>query len=57
MTEEQFDELHPSAFAVAYRMLGSVSGADDPLAAPVARSPLTHSTAEASPGVRASTRT
>jgi RNA polymerase sigma-70 factor (ECF subfamily) len=25
MTEEQFDELRPSAFAIAYRMLGSVS--------------------------------
>jgi hypothetical protein len=27
MTEEQFDELRPSAFAIAYRMLGSVSEA------------------------------
>ena len=25
MTEEEFDELRPSAFAIAYRMLGSVS--------------------------------
>jgi RNA polymerase sigma-70 factor (TIGR02957 family) len=29
MTEEEFDELHPSAFAIAYRMLGSVSEAED----------------------------
>ena len=29
MTEEQFDELRPSAFAIAYRMLGSVSEAED----------------------------
>src|ERR671919_1966587 len=29
MTDEEFDELHPSAFAVAYRMLGSVSEAED----------------------------
>src|SRR5919106_1014002 len=29
MTEEQFDELRRSAFAVAYRMLGSVSEAED----------------------------
>ncbi len=29
MTEEEFDELRPSAFAIAYRMLGSVSGAED----------------------------
>src|SRR5947207_14851904 len=29
MTEEEFDELRPSAFAIAYRMLGSVSEADD----------------------------
>ena len=29
MTEEEFDELQPSAFAVAYRMLGSVSEAED----------------------------
>ena len=29
MTEEEFDELRPSAFAVAYRMLGSVSEAED----------------------------
>ena len=29
MTEEQFDELRPSAFAIAYRMLGSVSDAED----------------------------
>src|ERR671910_474568 len=29
MTEELFDELRPSAFAVAYRMLGSVSEAED----------------------------
>src|ERR687891_608653 len=28
MTEE-FDELRPSAFAIAYRMLGSVSEAED----------------------------
>src|SRR3954470_6169997 len=29
MTEDEFDELRPSAFAIAYRMLGSVSEADD----------------------------
>src|ERR671910_261665 len=29
MTEEEFDELRPPAFAVAYRMLGSVSEAED----------------------------
>src|ERR687895_2496776 len=29
MTDEQLDELRPSAFAVAYRMLGSVSEAED----------------------------
>src|SRR5215216_5962468 len=29
MTEEQFDELRPGAFAIAYRMLGSVSDAED----------------------------
>jgi RNA polymerase sigma-70 factor (ECF subfamily) len=29
MTEEQFDALRPSAFAIAYRMLGSVSEAED----------------------------
>src|SRR3712207_5355071 len=29
MTGEEFDELRPSAFAVAYRMLGSVSEAED----------------------------
>jgi RNA polymerase sigma-70 factor (TIGR02957 family) len=29
VTEEEFDELRPSAFAVAYRMLGSVSEAED----------------------------
>jgi RNA polymerase sigma-70 factor (ECF subfamily) len=29
MTDEQFDELRRSAFAVAYRMLGSVSEAED----------------------------
>jgi RNA polymerase sigma-70 factor (ECF subfamily) len=29
MTEEQFDELRPPAFAIAYRMLGSVSEAED----------------------------
>jgi RNA polymerase sigma-70 factor (TIGR02957 family) len=29
MTDEEFDELRPSAFAVAYRMLGSVSEAED----------------------------
>jgi RNA polymerase sigma-70 factor (TIGR02957 family) len=29
MTEESFDELRPSAFAIAYRMLGSVSEAED----------------------------
>jgi hypothetical protein len=29
MTEEQFDELRPSAFAIAYRMLGSVSETED----------------------------
>ncbi len=29
MTEEEFDELGPSAFAIAYRMLGSVSEAED----------------------------
>ncbi len=29
MTEEEFDELRPSAFAIAYRMLGTVSDAED----------------------------
>jgi RNA polymerase sigma-70 factor (TIGR02957 family) len=29
MTEEEYDELRPSAFAIAYRMLGSVSEAED----------------------------
>jgi len=29
MTEEEFDELRPSAFALAYRMLGSVNEAED----------------------------
>lgn len=29
MTEEEFDELRPSAFAIVYRMLGSVSEAED----------------------------
>src|ERR687896_1389867 len=29
MTEEQLDELRPSAFAIAYRMIGSVSEAED----------------------------
>jgi DNA-directed RNA polymerase specialized sigma24 family protein len=28
MTEDEFDELRPSAFAIAYRMLGSVSEAE-----------------------------
>src|SRR3954464_15881581 len=29
MTEDDFDALRPSAFAIAYRMLGSVSDAED----------------------------
>ena len=29
MTAEEFNELRPSAFAIAYRMLGSVSEAED----------------------------
>jgi DNA-directed RNA polymerase specialized sigma24 family protein len=29
MTEEEFDELRRTAFAIAYRMLGSVSEAED----------------------------
>ncbi len=29
MTEDEFNELRPSAFAIAYRMLGSVSEAED----------------------------
>jgi RNA polymerase sigma-70 factor (TIGR02957 family) len=29
MREEEFDELRPAAFAIAYRMLGSVSEAED----------------------------
>jgi RNA polymerase sigma-70 factor (TIGR02957 family) len=29
MTHKEFDELRPSAFAIAYRMLGSVSEAED----------------------------
>ena len=29
MTDEEFDRLRPSAFAIAYRMLGSVSEAED----------------------------
>ena len=29
MTEKEYDELRRSAFAIAYRMLGSVSEAED----------------------------
>jgi DNA-directed RNA polymerase specialized sigma24 family protein len=29
MTQKEFDELRPSAFAITYRMLGSVSEAED----------------------------
>src|SRR5512133_324582 len=29
MTDEEFDELRPAAFAIAYRMLGRVSEAED----------------------------
>ena len=29
MTEAQLEELRPAAFAIAYRMLGSVSEAED----------------------------
>ncbi len=29
MTERQFDELRPSAFAIGYRMLDSVGKAED----------------------------
>src|SRR3954452_9867101 len=29
MTDEEFEELRPPAFAIAYRMLGSVSEAED----------------------------
>src|SRR5215218_1481995 len=29
MTDEEFDKLRPPAFAIAYRMLGSVSEAED----------------------------
>src|ERR687894_400201 len=29
MIDEEFDQLRPSAFAIAYRMLGSVSEAED----------------------------
>jgi RNA polymerase sigma-70 factor (ECF subfamily) len=29
MTDKEFDELRPAAFAIAYRMLGSVSDAED----------------------------
>ena len=29
MTEQEFDAMRPSAFAIAYRMLGSVSEAED----------------------------
>src|ERR671924_1638194 len=29
MTEEEFEELRPSAFGIAYRMLGSVAEAED----------------------------
>ena len=29
MTEDEFDELRPPAFGIAYRMLGSVSEAED----------------------------
>jgi hypothetical protein len=32
VTEEEFNELRPSAFAIAYRMLGSVSEAEDVVA-------------------------
>ena len=31
MTDEEFDKLRPTAFAIAYRMLGSVSEAEDVL--------------------------
>jgi hypothetical protein len=46
MIEEEFDELRSSAFAIAYRMLGSVSEAEDvvqegfPAPAPGARGRL-----------------
>ncbi|HYC80269.1 MAG TPA: sigma factor, partial [Solirubrobacterales bacterium] len=29
MTDEQYDELRRAAFAIAYRMLGSVNEAED----------------------------
>jgi len=29
MTDQEFDQLRPLAFAIAYRMLGSVSEAED----------------------------
>ena len=29
MTQEEFDEPRPSAFAIAYRMLGSLSEPED----------------------------
>jgi DNA-directed RNA polymerase specialized sigma24 family protein len=29
MTEEEFDKLRPAAFGIAFRMLGSVSEAED----------------------------
>ena len=29
MTEEEYDELRPAVFAIAYRMLGTVSDAED----------------------------
>ena len=39
MTEEEFDELRRSAFAIAYRMLGSVSEAEDVVEEAPATSP------------------
>ena len=39
MTEEEFDELRRSAFAIAYRMLGSVSEAEEVVEEAPATSP------------------
>jgi hypothetical protein len=37
MTEEAFDELRPSAFAIAYRMLGTVSRSIKARGSPIGR--------------------
>jgi RNA polymerase sigma-70 factor (TIGR02957 family) len=46
MTEGQFEELRPSAFAIAYRMLGSVSVAEDVVQEGFLRLHLAHASGE-----------